>query len=113
MGRDGHVPSPSPFCRAVRLVVMLWVDGPLDLALVCDGPGPGGCPGPRLGCGVMHGVSWRVLGSLWVVAPAVEARSVSLVAGWFGLGFGSGSGPEIGWVAIRGHCGLCWPLSFA
>ena len=44
-------PPPLPFCRAVRLVVILWVDVVAGLALVCELLAPGGRPGPRLGVG--------------------------------------------------------------
>ena len=54
-------------------MVMVCVDGPPCLALVCVAPSPGERPGPRLGlvAGVPE-VSPVVFGSVWDVAPRVS-----------------------------------------
>ena len=72
-------PPPLPFCWAVCLVVMLWVDAVVGLAPVCEFLVPGGRPGPRVG--------WRFSCSNLVL----------------GLGLGLGPGRALGLALSLGR----------
>ena len=78
MRRGVDQPTPPPLCcpspsrRIARLVVMQWVDGAINFAVVCEFLDPWGRPGPHLtgivmlllelaGPGLAPAVSW-----LWV-----------------------------------------------
>ena len=65
--------------RIARLVVMQWVDGAINFAVVCEFLDPGGRPGPRLTGVVM-------------LLPDLA---------------GPGLGPAVSWLWVRGGDWFC------